>query len=371
MGQLTTDFEDLRTELRLGLAQLGAQMTALLQALTDSTSKVPTVDQTVQTVQEQAFAVKERVTKVEKVGEATRLRAAVIDDGLAKLDKKVLILERDRDINIEAKKAFQESINEKVAVISGTHKSLTTSVNNCSKNLSTFKKVQAAKEAEAKKRMDDLQRCLQQTDLKVGDVFKQKRTANDAYDTTLEQLLRTEPSGSLETTVIKDQNRSKKGQQSNTAKQHGNAATLLLSNEANRRQDGKEGAMASAAEGQVASRTGPAESDMAIAAKASRAGPAQSGTATAGKVANRTGPEQSAMASAEKGNDKNVADTASEVFQKLQNDIIRLNMPLVPTKTSLDEGRWSEAQECMRAMEQRFSECVRAVEMQLSSETQE
>jgi hypothetical protein len=43
----------------------------------------------VQTVQEQAFAVKERVTKVEKVGETTRLRAAAIDDGLAKLDKKV------------------------------------------------------------------------------------------------------------------------------------------------------------------------------------------------------------------------------------------------------------------------------------------
>ncbi len=70
-GQLTTDFEDLRTELRLGLAQLGAQKTALLQALTDSTSKLTTVDQTVQTVQEQAFAVKERVTKVEKVEEAT------------------------------------------------------------------------------------------------------------------------------------------------------------------------------------------------------------------------------------------------------------------------------------------------------------
>ncbi len=77
--------------------------------------------------------------------------------------------------------------------------------------------------------------------------------------------------------------------------------------------------MASAAEGQEASRTGPA----------------QSGTATAGKGANRTGPEQSAMASVEKGNDKNVAEA-----------------------------------QC-RAMEQRFSECVRAVEMQLSSETQE
>jgi hypothetical protein len=91
-----------------------------------------------------------------------------------------LILERDGDIRIEAERAFQESINEKVAVISGTHKSLTTSVNNYSKTLSTFKEVQTVKETETKKRMDDLQRCLQQTDLKVGDVLKQKKTANDS-----------------------------------------------------------------------------------------------------------------------------------------------------------------------------------------------
>jgi hypothetical protein len=32
--------------------------------------------------------------------------------------------------------------------------------------------------------MDDLHRCLQQTDLKVGDVLKQKKTGNDAYDCT-------------------------------------------------------------------------------------------------------------------------------------------------------------------------------------------
>ena len=131
MGQLTTDSEDLRTELHLGFTQIGAQMKALLQTLTESTSKFTTVNQTVQTVQEQAFVVKERMTKVEKVGEATRLSVATIDDGLVKLDKKVLILERDRDKRIEAEGAFQESINEKVAVISGTHKSLTTSVNNC------------------------------------------------------------------------------------------------------------------------------------------------------------------------------------------------------------------------------------------------
>jgi hypothetical protein len=160
MGQLTTDFEDLRTEFRLGLTQFVVQMTTLLQTLTDSTSKFTTVDQTVQTVQEQAFTVKGRVTKVEKVGETTRLRAAVIDDGLTKLDKKVFILERDRDIRIEAERTFQESINEKVEVISGTHKSLTTSANNYSKTFSTFKEVQTVKETEVKKLMDDLQRCF-------------------------------------------------------------------------------------------------------------------------------------------------------------------------------------------------------------------
>ena len=96
-----------------------------------------------------------------------------------------------------------------------------------------------------------------------------------------------------------------------------------------------------AGERKEASRTGPAESDMAIAAKASRAGPAHS-----------------AMTSAEKGNDKNVAEAASEVFQKKQNDIMRLNMLLVPTKTSLEERRWSEAQESIREMAQRFSERV-------------
>jgi hypothetical protein len=111
-------------------------MKALLQAITESTSTLTTVDQTVQTVQEQAFAFKERVTKVEKVGEVTRLCETAIHDGLTKLDKKVLILERDRDIIIEAERALQD---EKVSVISGMHKSLTTSVNNCSKNLSTFK----------------------------------------------------------------------------------------------------------------------------------------------------------------------------------------------------------------------------------------
>jgi hypothetical protein len=122
------------------------------------------------------------VTKVEKIGEATRLHAAAIDESLSKLDKKVLILEGDMDKRIEGEGVFQASINEKVAVISDTHKSLSTSVNNCSKNLSTFKDAQTVKEAEAKKRMDDLRRDLKQTDLKVGDVFQQKQAANAAYD---------------------------------------------------------------------------------------------------------------------------------------------------------------------------------------------
>jgi hypothetical protein len=106
------------------------------------------------------------------------------------------------------------------------------------------------------------------------------------------------------------------------------------------------------------SRKGPAESDMVIAAKTSREGPAQIDMTTEGKGANRTGQEQSVMANTEKGNDKNVTEVVSETFQKIQNDIIHLNMSLVPTKPSLEEGRWSEAQECMRTMEQRFSECA-------------
>jgi hypothetical protein len=68
MDRLATDSEDLRSDLRMGIAQIGAQMAArdaqigaLLQALTESTSKLTTVDQTVQTVQEQALTVKGRV----------------------------------------------------------------------------------------------------------------------------------------------------------------------------------------------------------------------------------------------------------------------------------------------------------------------
>jgi hypothetical protein len=355
------------------------------------------------------------------------------DEVRKEFERRVHILERDMTNRIDGNSAFQEAINKKVAAVTDVHTVLNNSVQNCSKNLSTFKKEREDKDATVKKKLDDLSQGLQQANAKVRDVQQQKKVTEEvlkrdthtddivdaqgakfqeledqlagqksllyelqvatttrddefrewqtatavlqswrqATDTTLEQLLRTEASGSLETTVIKDQNRSKKGQQSNTAKQRSNAATLLLSNETNRRQDGKEDSMANTVEVQETSRTGPAESDMAIAAKATRAGPAQSGTTTTGKGANRTGPEQSAMTSAEKGNDNNVSETVSEVFQKIQNDIIHLNMPLVPTKTSLEEGCWSEAQECMRAMEQRFSECVRSVEIQLSIETQE
>jgi hypothetical protein len=68
------------------MAARDAKFGSLLQALTESTSKLTTVDQTVQTVQEQALAVKGRVTKVEKVGETTRMHAAAIDENLSKLD---------------------------------------------------------------------------------------------------------------------------------------------------------------------------------------------------------------------------------------------------------------------------------------------
>ena len=81
MGRLATDSEDLRSDLRMGLAQIGAQMAArdaqigaqmaardaqigaLLQALTEYTSKLTTVDQTVQTVQVQAFVAEVETQK--------------------------------------------------------------------------------------------------------------------------------------------------------------------------------------------------------------------------------------------------------------------------------------------------------------------
>jgi hypothetical protein len=76
--------------------------------------------------------------------------------------------------------------------------------------------------------------------------------------------------------------------------------------------------MASTTEGQEASRTGPAESDMTIAAKAIRAGPAQNDTATTGKGVNRTGPEQRAMEIAEKANDKNVSEVGQRCFRRFR-----------------------------------------------------
>ena len=68
---------------------------------------------------------------------------------------------RDLDIRIEREGAFEESVNKKVADISGAHSALAKSVDNCSKNLSTFKKELAVKDEEVKKRMDTLQQnCI-------------------------------------------------------------------------------------------------------------------------------------------------------------------------------------------------------------------
>jgi hypothetical protein len=227
------------------------------------------------------FDVKERVTKVEKVGETTRLRAAAIDDGLTKLDNKVFILEHDKDKRIEAEGAFQESINEKVTVISGTQQH-SNATNQQSKTV--------------KQRSNTVP--LQQNQPETGPVKraqwqelqKGKRTSGEDLQRVTRQSLQRTGGQDLYTET---------------------------------------------------SRKGPEENDMTIAAKASRSGPTQDVTATTGKGVNRTGLEQNAMANAEKGNDKNVTETVSEVFQKIQNDIILLNMPLVPTKTSLEEGRWT------------------------------
>jgi hypothetical protein len=73
MTKLATDIEDLRTELRTRDAEMKTEMKArfedLLKALTVSHANV---DTRLQSVETQALAVNERITAVEKVGEATQ-----------------------------------------------------------------------------------------------------------------------------------------------------------------------------------------------------------------------------------------------------------------------------------------------------------
>ncbi len=77
MTKLTTNIEDLRTELRTRDAEMRVEMKArfedMLKALTVSHA---TVDTRLQSVETQALAVNERITAVEKVGEAKQRQAA-------------------------------------------------------------------------------------------------------------------------------------------------------------------------------------------------------------------------------------------------------------------------------------------------------
>jgi hypothetical protein len=193
MTKLATDIEDLRTELCTRDEEMKTEMKArfedMLKALTVSHANV---DTRLQSVETQALVVNERITAVEKVGEAmqrqevtTQRQAAVIEATLARVEKnsdevrkeferQVHILERDMTNRIDGDGAFQEAINKKVAVVTDTHTVLNTSVQNCSKNLSTFKKEREDKDTEVKKKLDDLSQGLQQANAKECDVQQQK-----------------------------------------------------------------------------------------------------------------------------------------------------------------------------------------------------
>ncbi len=176
MTKLATDIEDLRTELRTRDAEMKTEMKShfedMLKTLTVSHANV---DKRLQSVETQALTVNERITSVEKVGEATQRQPAVtqrqaavtqrqevtIEGTLVRVDntsdevrkefeRRVHILERDMTNRIDGDGAFQEAIHKKVAVVTDTHTVLNTSVQNCSKNLSTFKKEREDKDAAVK-----------------------------------------------------------------------------------------------------------------------------------------------------------------------------------------------------------------------------
>jgi hypothetical protein len=131
MGKLATDLEDFYTELRTGFTELhtgftelctgfteirmhftqieartvirDGEMKVLFETLTESTSNLTTVDETVQTVQTQVLTLNERVTnvekvrKVEKIVQVTHRNVDALDNRLGQIDKRVLVLMRDMD----------------------------------------------------------------------------------------------------------------------------------------------------------------------------------------------------------------------------------------------------------------------------------
>jgi hypothetical protein len=92
-----------------------AEMKVPFETLTESTSKLTTVDETVQTVQEQVLSLTERVTnvekvrKVEKIGQVTHRRADAFDNRLGQLEKRVVVLTRDVDSKIQQLQEIQNT----------------------------------------------------------------------------------------------------------------------------------------------------------------------------------------------------------------------------------------------------------------------
>jgi len=102
------------------------------------------------------------------------------DEVRKELERRVHILERDMTNRIDGDGAFQEAVHKKVAAVTDAHAVIHTSVQNCSKNLSTFKKDREDKDAAVKKKLDDLSQGLQQANAKVRDVQQQKKAVEEA-----------------------------------------------------------------------------------------------------------------------------------------------------------------------------------------------
>jgi hypothetical protein len=108
--------------------------------------------------------------------EATLARVDKTSDEVRKeFERRMHILERDMTNRIDGDGAFQEAINKKVPTVTDAHTVINTLVQNCSKNLSTFKKEREDKDAEVKKKLDDLSQGLQQANAKVRDVQQEQK----------------------------------------------------------------------------------------------------------------------------------------------------------------------------------------------------
>jgi hypothetical protein len=162
MTKLATDIEDLCAELRTRDEEMKTEMKARFEDMLKTQRQAATT-------QRQATVIEATLVRVEKNSDEVR----------KEFERRVHILERDMTNRIDGDGAFQEAINKKVAVVTDTHTVLNTSVQNYSKNLSTFKKEREDKDTTVKKKLDDLSQGLQQANAKVCDVQQQKLTADE------------------------------------------------------------------------------------------------------------------------------------------------------------------------------------------------